>query len=122
MDYSLVETAKRKIFVILASIFTLAFNISMYKGYTLLFSQIIVILITLNYLKISEAICKRKKAKKTMDSESENLKNIQPLTKDEINSFTERVNVTPLTNENKKDFIFLREKVCNKIDSLNNKK
>ena len=39
-----------------------------------------------------------------------------------LNSFTERVNVTPLTNENKKDFIFLREKVCNKIDSLNNKK
>ena len=116
MLHSFVDIAKRKLFVLLALLFTLALNITLeYKLYTLLLAQAIVILFILHHLKVADLLFKEKGEKMANNSETQNLKNTQPLARNEIQTFIGRIIETPVNDENTELFKELKKILDNKL-------
>ena len=108
MPHSFIDIAKRKLFVLLALLFILALNITLeYKFCTLLLAEVIVILFILHHLKVADLLFEEK---------GEKMANItQPLTRDEIEAFIERIIATPVNDENTKEFKALKKTLDNKL-------
>ena len=110
-----VDRLKQKLFLVLASLFTLLLNISLgYKVYSLILAELIVIALTLDSLKVAALIFKEKKPEKEAnDSETLNLRAQQSLTRDEIKSFANRLKITPIEENIKQEILMLKDHLNN---------
>lgn len=116
MPHSFVAIAKRKLFLLLALLFTLALNITLgFKLWTLLLAEVIFILFILHHLKVADLLYEEKGEKMTNNSKTQNLKKPLPLARDEIETFIERIISTPMNNENTKEFKVLKKALDNKL-------
>ena len=116
MPYSFTDIVNHKLFLFFALLFTVAFNISLgYNFWTLLFSLCIVLSLILHNLKLSELLFNEEGEKMANDWENQNLKNIQPLKRKEINIFKERIIATSIREENIEEFRSLQQTLNNKI-------